>query len=208
MLLYLLQLILGIAIGIYGYLLPGYINLTVLQLSLDKNTSLIRKVLMIVSLIEIPYCFFCMSGMQWLMQQSMILLIIKWILVVMLFLIALLAFREAGGRAKQVQLQETSINRQQVNKLLFFAIFNPFQLSAWVIWGGYFIEKSWFDWSWMPILLFSLGAAMGVFLILYAYAVAGQKLIAYFSSHRSTIDYSVAFILFLLGVLQLWRNTR
>jgi threonine/homoserine/homoserine lactone efflux protein len=201
-----IQCLLGIAVGIYGYLIPGYINLSVLQLGLGKNVKAIRKTLIIISLIEIPYCFLCMSGMQWLMQQSIILIIIKWVLALMLFILAFFSFRDANKKQNEVQIKNEEMDQTQIKKLLFFAIFNPFQLSAWVIWGSYFIEKTWFSWTSFSILLFSLGASLGVLIILRIYAFAGQKLITYFAAHRKTIDYSVAGILLILAFVQLYRN--
>lgn len=203
---WILQLIIGIAVGIYGYLVPGYINLSVLQLGFNKNKQLIHKILIIIAIIEIPYCFLCMSGMQWLMQQATILLIIKWLLVIMLFGLALLTCFEARKQSKVIHIERGTMDNKQINKFLFFAIFNPFQLSAWVIWGGYFIEKSWFSWTTFSILLFSIGACIGVFIILKIYALMGEKLIAYFASHRKYINYTVAAILLLLGILQLYKN--
>ncbi len=201
-----IQCLLGIAVGVYGYLIPGYINLSILQLGLGKNVKAIRSTLLIISIIEIPYCFLCMSGMQWLMQQSLILLIIKWVLAIMLFVLAFLSFRDAHKTQKNISIQHEALDQSQIKKLLFFAIFNPFQLSAWVIWGSYFIEKTWFSWTSFSILLFSIGASIGVFIILRIYAFMGQTLISYFATHRKTIDYSIAGILFILAIVQLYRN--
>ncbi len=203
-----LQFIIGLGVGIYGYLVPSYINLAVLQLALNKNTKAIRKTLMIVSLIEIPYCFLCMNGMQWIMQQQILLLVIQWLLVAVLFSLAIYTLYDARKEKKEIALETKELDNKQINKLLAFAIFNPFQLSAWVIWGGYFIEKSWFEWSRVPIFIFSVGASIGVFIILWVYSYAGQKLITYFSSHRKGINYTVAGILFFLTALQVVKNVR
>lgn len=203
-----LQFVIGLCVGIYGYLVPGYINLAVLQLGVNKNLKAIRITLLIISLIEIPYCFLCMSGMHWLMQQHLVLLVIKWLLFAMLLVLAIISFWDSRKEHSEIKLKGESMDNKQIKKLLFFAVFNPFQLSAWVIWGGYFIEKDWFEWNSVPILLFSLGASLGVFLILWVYAFAGEKLVTYFSMKRKYIDYAVAFILFFLACLQLYRNLK
>lgn len=202
----LLQFVIGISVGIYGYLVPGYINLAVLQLGLNANKKAIRITLLLISLIEIPYCFFSMSGMHWLMQQELILNSIKWILAMMLFVLAFFSFRDVMKKKTEVVIKKDALDMKQIKKLLLFATFNPFQLSAWVIWGGYFIEKDWFEWTSFPILIFSLGACAGVFIILRAYAFAGEKLITYFSSHRKQIDLSIGFILLGLAVFQVYKN--
>ncbi len=202
----LLQFLIGVGVGIYGYLVPGYINLSVLQLALNKNKKAIRTTLIIISLIEIPYCFLCMSGMQWIMQQQILLLIIKWLLAAVLLFLAIYTVIDTRKEKDKIQVKNKEIDGKQIKRLLVFAIFNPFQLSAWIIWGGYFIEKTWFEWTKIPILIFSAGASIGVFIILWVYSYAGLTLITYFSNHRKQINYVVAGILFFLAVLQIVKN--
>lgn len=200
------QFILGVGVGLYGYLTPGYINLGILQLSIRSEKKMLTKALLIISLVEIPYCFVCMSGMKWLMQQETLLLIIRWLIVAILFLMVVLTLIDSKKPAKDLDMGKKAEDKQFFRKLLFFAIFNPFQLSAWTIWGGYFMEKDWFDWSAFSILLFSVGGAIGVFVMLKIYAVMGQKLVKFFSLQRKYINYGVAVILFALAIVQLVRN--
>ncbi|MEZ5046021.1 MAG: LysE family transporter [Chitinophagaceae bacterium] len=199
-----LQFIIGFAVGIYGYFMPGYINLQILQYGTYKKNHTIWKIIFIISLVEIPYCFFCMSGMNWLMQQGTLLLFIKWIIVALLVFMALLSFKDAGKR--KATYSESEQQAVHVNKLLWFAIFNPFQLSAWTIWGTYFIEKTWFDWNSISIFIFSIGAALGVLLILRLYAMIGKHIVSFFSLHRKYIDYTIGAIMLLLAAIQLIRN--
>ena len=201
-----LQCILGLGVGLYGYLVPGYINLSILQLGIDKNKKAIWQTLLIISIIEIPYCYFCMSGMQWIMEQHLFLLIIKWLLVVFLFALSIFTFLYANKTHKLNVVETKNLDTRQINKLILFAVFNPFQISAWAIWGTYFIEKTWFNWTPLSILIFSFGASIGVFIMLWLYANIGTKILSYFSLNRKSIDYIICGILLLLAVLQLTRN--
>ncbi|MBK7763017.1 MAG: LysE family transporter [Bacteroidetes bacterium] len=202
----LLQFCIGIAVGIYGYLVPGYINLSVLQLGLQNNRKQLAKVLLILSLIEIPYCFLCMSGIDWLVSHHEILFIIKWLLVIFLLVFAFITLLDAKKSPVQSHAKSSPLDQKQIRRLIWVAIFNPFQLSAWTIWGIYFIEKTWFSWTSFSIFIFSVAAALGVFIILAFYAFAGSKIVQYFSLKRKQIDYAVACILLFLAVLQIYRN--
>lgn len=202
-----LQFILGIAVGIYGYLMPSYINLGVFQIATDKRQTTLNQVILLISIIEIPYCFLCMSGMEWLVSQGNILFYLRWLIVGVLLWMGFLAWIDAGkkhGLDKPSEIKP--MDAKQLRRLIVYAIFNPFQLSAWAIWGAYFIEKTWFDWSWGPILMFSFGAAIGVYIILKVYAMAGQRLVDYFKSNRKQIDYGIAILLITLAIVQLLRN--
>ena len=201
-----LQFIIGLGVGVYGYLTPGYINLSILQLSSSKQQTTLMKALILIAIIEIPYCILCMSGMQWLMQQLLLMKIISWLIVIVLFMMAILTIIEASKVSKVNQIQEAEMDKSKYKKLFFFVIFNPFQLSAWAIWGAYFIEKQWFNWSLFSITIFSLGAAIGVFIILKIYAFMGQKLVAFFSLQKKYIHYGVAGILIILALVQLFKN--
>jgi hypothetical protein len=201
-----LQFFLGLGVGVYGYLVPSYINLGVFQLGMKQPNRVILNVLLIISLVEIPYCFICMNSMQWIMEQKSFLLIIRWLIVLLLFALSIITFLQAKKNKRAFKTQLHNKDDVGVKKLIWYAVLNPFQLSAWAIWGTYFIEKTWFNWNPLSILIFSMGASLGVLLILYLYAQAGQKLVTYFSSHERTIQYGIAFILIVLAFFQLIRN--
>lgn len=202
-----LQFIIGIGVGVYGYLMPSYINLGVMQLAMTTSKTFLRNILLIVSLVEIPYCFLCMSSIEWLVGKSYVLFYLRWLIVVVLFAMGITALVQALKKSSSEQTQMHSIDSSiHVRRLIVYAIFNPFQLSAWAIWGAYFVEKTWFSWTSFSILVFSLGAALGVFCILKMYAVAGQKMIQYFNTNKKQIECGIAILLILLGLFQLIRN--
>ena len=201
-----IQFILGIGVGIYGYLVPSYINLGVFQISMSHSRNDLRKVLLIISLVEIPYCFVCMSAMDWIMEQQVFLLFVRWLIVVVLLVMAFFTWKKALKIKSEETKEEQALVTSDMKRLILYAIFNPFQLSAWAIWGTYFVEKSWFEWTSFSIFIFSIGASLGVLIILWLYAIMGKKLVSMFSSHRKQIDFGIAGILFLLGIVQLIRN--
>lgn len=201
-----LQFIIGLGVGLYSYLTPGYINLSVMQLSTNRQKNILFWALILISIVEIPYAVACLSGMQWLMQQEVLLKVISWLIVVLLFVMAMLALYESKKESKQVNVDESVMDKGKYTKLFLFVVFNPFQISAWAIWGAYFIEKDWFDWSLFSITIFSLGASVGVFIILKVYAFMGRQLVTFFALQKKYISYAVAGILFVLAVVQLLRN--
>ena len=135
-----LQFIIGLGVGLYSYLTPGYINLSVMQLSTNRQKNILFWTLILISIVEIPYAVACLSGMQWLMQQEVLLKVISWLIVVLLFVMAMLALYESKKESKQVNVDESVMDKGKYTKLFFFFFFNPFQISAWAIWGAYFIE--------------------------------------------------------------------
>lgn len=202
---YILQSFIGLLVGIYSYLSPGIINIQVFQLATTAKFRKVLLVLMVISLVEIPYCLLCMSGFKWIITFSWINLVLQWAIVLVLLIMAVLTFRQAR-RHQTLVTEEPIVPTFSLKALLLFAIFNPFQLSAWSIWGAYFVQKTWFQWNLIGIGVFSIGAAVGVFLILLSYALLGKKWMLFFAKHRWQIDMGIAGLLLVLGIVQLVKN--
>ena len=203
---WIIQGMIGFIVGIYGYLMPNYINLGLVQLSRDHPKKIIWKIIGVISLIEIPYCFVCMISMSWLIQQETILWIIRWGLVVVLFSLALLTVKDLYKKKEQEDLNKMDAKQISMRRLLFLAIVNPFQLSAWAIWGSYFLDKTWFAWNEISIFIFSLGAAFGVGLVLWFYVRTGNKIIHYFAIGRKKLDYFIIVLMTILAIYQTIHN--
>jgi threonine/homoserine/homoserine lactone efflux protein len=202
---YILQFFIGLAVGLYSYLSPGIINIQVFQLATHSAFRKVLFVLLVISLVEIPYCLLCMLGFKWIATITWFNNLLQWAIVLVLFFMAWFTYRQAM-KNKKVPHDTAIVSAMSMKALLLFAIFNPFQLSAWSIWGAYFVEKKWFQWNLLGIGIFSMGACLGVFLILLSYALLGKKWIAFFSKHRWQIDLGIAGLLLLLGIIQLVKN--
>ncbi len=113
-----LQFLIGIVVGIYGYLMPGYINLSVFQLGMQVHKKVLYQVLLIISIIEFPYCFLSMSGMKWLMQQDIVMLVLKWLIVVVLFIVAIISFLDARKQHETKAFSTDKLEGNQIKKLL------------------------------------------------------------------------------------------
>ncbi|HPI54997.1 MAG TPA: LysE family transporter, partial [Chitinophagaceae bacterium] len=182
------------------------INLAVMHLGITHHNREVWRTIAVISLIEIPYCYFCMLGMKWFMSNTILQMIVQWTIVIALLILAGLSVKDANKKSNSSPSHSNSVVSGQQKKLLLIAIFNPFQLSAWAIWGSYFIDKNWFIWNPHSIFIFSLGAALGVLTILAIYKWIGQQLIEYLASHRQRIDYGMALLLLVLAAVQIYRN--
>jgi threonine/homoserine/homoserine lactone efflux protein len=201
------QLLIGILVGLYSYLSPGIINIQIFRLSLSPNQNKLFWIIALIAAVEIPYCLICLKAFSWLNSLETVQQFIHWGIVLVMFgmagYIAITAYRNRNTKPSgEASTQES----KSVKSLLVFALLNPFQWSAWSIWGAYFTAKSWFDWSGTGILIFSLGACAGTFVILYLYAWIGRKWITLFNTYKVQIDYGIAVLLFLLGVFHILKK--
>lgn len=201
------QFFLGMLVGLYSYLMPGYINLSIFQSALSHPNSTTQRLVVLITLVEVPYCFGCMLGIHALTEGTQVLLVIRWMLVGMLLLLFVLSLRDYFKKRKQhTTFATTSASGLSLKQLFFFIVFNPFQLSAWAVWGSYFLDKTWFSWTVSGLVLFSFGTALGVYLILQVYALTGKKFLKHLSHHRSSMDLFSAGLFLVLAIYQIVIN--
>lgn len=203
---WLLQILIGVLVGIYSYLSPGIINIQIFQLSLQHDWRKVLFIIAFIALLEVPYCMLCMTGFKWLMTIEGLQTGLSWTVFGMMFGMAILLWIKA--QRGKVDDENTMVPNKlmSLKSLTIFAIFNPFQLSAWTVWGAYFVDKSWFSWTYSGIFMFSIGASAGAFGILYVYGHIGKRRMHFFTRHKKQLDLGIAGLLFLLSVFQLVKN--
>lgn len=201
------QFVLGVLVGLYSYLMPGYINLSIFQSAMSHANSTTQRLVWLIAVVELPYCFGCMYAIHTLTSGTQVLFVIRWMLVGMLLLLFVLSLKDYFKKHQQdTSVATTSASGIRMKQLFFFVIFNPFQLSAWAVWGSYFLDKSWFSWTVSGLILFSFGTALGVYLILQVYALTGKKFLKHLSHHRASIDLFSAGLFLVLAIYQIVIN--
>lgn len=186
--------------------MPGYINMNVLHIGSKRNHKSLYKIISIITLVEIPYCLVCMSALGLLTSYQWVLNIVAWLIVLALLLMSVFTWLDAKKNHNEIDKTENKVEKNISRKLIVFIIFNPFQLSAWAIWGAYFLDKKWFAWDFLSLIYFSLSTTLGVFVILRIYAYMGLKLVKWLTLHRTQIDYFLAAFLLLLAIIQVIKN--
>jgi threonine/homoserine/homoserine lactone efflux protein len=189
------MIFIGFLIGFLGYLPPGNINLTVVQLSIGQSRWQLFYFLLFASLMEFIYCFGSMAGMRYLMMQTALVLVMQWASVAMFTLLAILSFT---ARKKAPGTRPSGVKRGIV-----IAIFNPLQIPFWLVWGVYVLNNHWVQPGYLSIVLFSLITASGAFSILWLYAVAGKKLETILAANQRAMNVTIGCIFILLALLQL-----
>jgi len=189
-----LTLAIGFGLGFIGYLPPGNINLTVVQLALHDTKSRLRSFILIATIMEFLYCLGCLVGLDLLMQQPVLVIVLQWLAVVIFTLLGLLSFFHDENAVK---VQSISGFRRGL-----IAVFiNPLQIPFWLVWGVYLSDKLKGAVLWTA--LFAIITALGTTLILWVYAIGGKKLIEFLKLERKLMDRVIGLVLLTLAVFQL-----
>lgn len=185
----------GFLIGFLGYLPPGNINLTIVQMSANGVKGKLWYFLFFATFMEFVYCFASMAGMKFLLTEPALVLFMQWASVAMFSILALLSFTQ--------KIKEPGVAKPSVRRGLVIAVLNPLQVPFWLIWGVYVFNNHWVQPTYFSITLFSIITASGAFTVLWLYAVAGRKMQNLLSNNQRTVNVVIGCVFIMLALFQL-----
>jgi threonine/homoserine/homoserine lactone efflux protein len=190
--------VIGIPIGLYGYLFPGNINLMVLDLYASKKFRVLAGVLVLIILFESIYCLLTLMLLGGLKQSSNL---YKWLEVGSFILIAGMGIW---------MLLESRRSKQEVHKNTFYrgiinTIIHPQQIPFWLIIGVVVNPLMKFGMDVFALAGFVIFNAVGTLMAMGIYMVFGNKILQYFNLNLSIINKVMGVVYILLGGYSLIR---
>lgn len=189
--------LIAFVLGFIGYLPPGNINLTVVQLSVGEEKRRWQAFIALAAIMEFVYCFGSLSGIQVLRKDLQLIAALNWSSVVIFFVLGLVSILHKEKEESRKTLFSSGIKRG-----VLVAIFNPLQIPFWLIWGAYVMENGWVKSTSTSIALFSGVCSVGTIAVLYMYAVAGKKVVEKLNVNKNRLNTIIGVLLILLAALQ------
>ncbi len=190
------MILIGFLLGFIGYLPPGNINLTVVQVALSSKRQTLWSFIFFVAFMELVYCFACLMGLNYLLKETGLLRTLSWISVGLFLTLAcwiLLQREKSEG--------DRGLNHSLLRGVL-IAVFNPLQVPFWLAWGVYLLKNGWVENSTATLVVFSLLSALGTVVILWMYASAGMQLVERLNLRQLWLNRFIAGLLLLLALYQ------
>lgn len=190
------MILIGFLLGFIGYLPPGNINLTVVQVALSSKRQTLWSFIFFVAFMELVYCFACLMGLNYLLKETGLLRTLSWISVGLFLTLAgwiLLQREKPEG--------DRGLNHSLLRGVL-IAVFNPLQVPFWLAWGVYLLKNGWVENSTATLVVFSLLSALGTVVILWMYASAGMQLVERLNLRQLWLNRFIAGLLLLLALYQ------
>jgi len=190
--------LIGIPIGIYGYLFPGNINIMVLELYSLKKYRLLLVVLALIVLFESAYCvltLFFLNKLKTNIQLNKGIELLSYFLVLIMGMWMLLENR--GNRKPS--------NRSTLYRGIISIILHPQQVPFWFIIGVVIKPLLRSGKSVFTITSFILFNAIGVLIAMCIYMVFGEKMLLYLNLNLSHINKATGLIYILFSVYSLLR---
>lgn len=190
--------IIGIPVGMYGYIFPGNINLMVLDLYASKKYPALAAVLCLIVIFESIYCLLTLVLLSGLKESSHW---YKWLeLGSFILLLAMGVWMLLEGRKSKKVVQKNTLYRGIIN-----IIIHPQQIPFWLIIGVVINPLMKFGMDMFVMAGFVIFNAVGTLLAMGIYMVFGNKILEYFKLNLSNINRAMGYIYVGIGGYSLLR---
>ncbi|MDB5087723.1 LysE family transporter [Mucilaginibacter sp. OK098] len=186
-----LTFFIGLIANFIGYVPPGNINLTLVQITINRGLKQALMFITSFSAVEFFFTYFIMHADKWLSAEVRLDTIIDWIMVVLFGVMGIITW------IHRKKPPETSYSdRESIRYGILLGFLNPMQIPFWMITGTYLITHEWIIDGQIALVIFSIGAAAGAFLALFLYAKFAQYIQSKFALSTRLVNTSIAILFF------------
>jgi len=186
-----LTFFIGIVANFIGYIPPGNINLTVVQITINRGLKQVMMFITAFSCVEFFFTYFIMHAAKWLSAQVRLDTIIDWVMVVLFSVLGTITWIHRKKPPQTTYSQHDSIKYG-----ILLGFLNPMQVPFWMITGTYLITHEWIVSGQFALVIFSLGSACGAFLGLFLYAKFAKYVQSKFALSTLFINTGIAILFF------------
>jgi len=196
---YAIAFLLGAVFSFLGSIPPGTLNLSVLQLGLERKISLALRFTLAVTIIEYPYAWIGVQFEYWITSSPAIIENFQLITAVVMLLIGVLNIWAAIRPGKFT----TTFNDSGFRRGLILSILNPMAIPFWIFITAYLKSQGWINLDTTGKLhMYVLGTSVGVFILLLLFIFLANRLAGYIGN-RKLIALVPGITLFALGLYAL-----
>lgn len=194
----LLTFLVAFIINFAGYIPLGNINLTTVQLSVNRGMKQTLYFLITFACIDTLSTYILMSFAEWFAGHQNWLRVLDYLLITVFVIMGYLSWY-TSTHPKAVKYRK----RDSIRYGIILGIFNPMQIPFWMIGGTYLISHHWITTQGPGLELFSLGAGLGAFCCLYLFARFARYIQEKFALSTKIINRSIAVVFFVLAAIHL-----
>ncbi|MCR8559437.1 LysE family transporter [Mucilaginibacter sp. BJC16-A38] len=186
-----LTFFIGLIANFIGYVPPGNINLTLVQITINRGLKQALMFIIAFSSVEFFFTYFIMHADKWLSAEVHLDTIIDWVMVVLFGVMGIVTWIHRN------KPPETSYSdRESIRYGILLGFLNPMQIPFWMITGTYLITHEWIVDGQVALVIFSVGAAAGAFLALFLYAKFAEYIQSKFALSTRLVNTSIAVLFF------------
>ncbi|MES2456383.1 MAG: LysE family transporter [Bacteroidota bacterium] len=189
-----LTFFLGVILNMVGYIPPGNVNLTVVQITITRGIRQALYFLCAFSAVEVLFTFGVMRFVQWLSSEIKLGDIIDVVMILMFGILGVITWRSRKEMPKADYSEKDSIRYGML-----LGVLNPMQIPYWLFVGTYLISHEWIHTGYLSLSIFSIGSGIGAALALYGFARFAQYIQEKFALSSYLVSKSIAILFFILS---------
>lgn len=175
------MLIIGIPIGLYGYLFPGNINLMVLEIYRSGKFRLLFAILSLILVFESIYCIASLTFLEYIKSNQRVYRSIESFAYIMIFLMGLWMLFEK-------KKNKNNSYKNTIFRGVLSMIVHPQQIPYWIIAGVIINRFAHPTENYITLLLFVLFNAVGTTLAMLIYMFVGNRIIEFFKFNIAQVN--------------------
>ena len=202
---YFASILSGFILSFFGQLPLGTMSMTATQIAVQENFRNAWNYAAGVALIEMIYLRAVLSGMEWIMHNSLFFYLFNWLAVIFFLVLGVLSFITARSQEKEKKalLLKNNFNRFLLGMSM--SALNPAQIPFWFVWSGYFLNMGWLHAGTVYFNFFTLGTGLGTLGGLAVYMYGGNWLVRNWRTSNRTLNRLMGLVFILAAVIQLYR---
>jgi threonine/homoserine/homoserine lactone efflux protein len=191
-----LNFLVGFFFSFIGSIPPGTINLTIVQLGLEKKLAIALRFAIAASVMEYPYAWIAVEFAEMITTSPVLVENMQLITAIVMTVLGVLTLWSSSRPTKLA----SAIGESGYMRGVILSILNPLAIPFWVGTTAYLDSLNWIDLS-TPIRLHSylVGLCIGTFIILMMMAYLAKKVMSQFQ-HSSWVAKVPGVTLILLGI--------
>jgi threonine/homoserine/homoserine lactone efflux protein len=178
--------IIGLPIGLYGYLFPGNINIMMIDLYRNKNNKLLVIGLIAMVVFETIYCIGTLEFLETIKSNSQLFKGIEIISFLMTLTMGIWMLLEKKKDAHK-------INKSNIIRGFISIVFHPQQIPFWVI-IAVVVNPLMNNYNSYGLAFFAISNAIGALLAMIIYMTIGTRIVNFFSIKSNSINKSIALV--------------
>ncbi|MBS1524585.1 MAG: LysE family transporter [Bacteroidetes bacterium] len=187
-----LTFFIGLIANFIGYIPPGNINLSVVQLAINRGIKEVLKFLVAFSCAELIFTFGMMNAADWFTQQVKLDMVIDWVMVVLFGVLGTVTWMHR----KKTPTTKKRSKGGTIRLGILLGFINPMQIPFWMVTGTYLITHQWIGKGIISLVVLSAGSAAGAFLCLFGYAKSAKYMKEKLDLSTRAINTGIAILFF------------
>jgi threonine/homoserine/homoserine lactone efflux protein len=196
-----LTFFIGVIANFIGYIPPGNINLTLVQITINRGIKQALQFIIAFSCVEFFFTYVVMQGAKWLSEEVRLDTIIDWIMVVLFGTLGVITWLNRNKPPKT-----TYSNHASIKYGILLGFINPMQIPFWMVTGTYLITHEWIEDGRLALVIFSIGSAAGAFIALFLYAKFAKYLQRKFELSTKAIDIGISILFFAFAAYHIFKQ--